>query len=84
MEQYRIVQTSDSWYMVEELTRKWVAGAWWQPGQWVEHWERSARDDWKDFIPAFGPRCRQFESEAAAQKWIDDKRKYPLVIKQPA
>lgn len=43
----------------------------WVKRRWVEEWQSQR------FIPPF-------KTIEQAQKWIDDKRKYPIVVKQPA
>lgn len=78
--QYRIVQVSDTAFVVEELRRVPRDGFWpWAKRCWVEEWNhaRLSAGPLAPFVPPF-------KSVEQAQKWIDDKRKYPIVIKQPA
>ncbi|MDB5270246.1 MAG: hypothetical protein JWP58_3286 [Hymenobacter sp.] len=80
--EYRIVQTSDYCFMVEraELVRKRLSGLfWWAKWDYVQVWHRSGK---KFFAGGCYPQA--FKTAADAQKWIDDSRKYPIVVKQPA
>jgi hypothetical protein len=80
---FRIVQISDSNFTVEEL-RMVPRDSWkpWVKRRWVEEWNR-VRFGLSAFH-SMAPLVPPFLSVEAAQKWIDDKRQYPLVVKQPA
>lgn len=76
--QYRIVQVADNLFIVEELCRIRIPRYGFfgfGKTRWVEEWNR---------VGAGGRPTPPLLSEAQAQKWIDDKRKYPIVVKQPA
>ncbi len=87
MTQYRIVQVGDRAFAVEQLwLRSIVYGIWWwAKAETVEEWLPIGRCP---CLPGSGipspPAFPSFATEAAAQKWIDDKRKYPMVVKEPA
>ena len=82
-DRYRIVQVKDDAWMVERLRKKPRFGFWpWEKTTWIDEWERSARDSFHEGVAE--PFCRCFPTIEAAQKWIDDYRKYPLVVKDPA
>jgi hypothetical protein len=70
--EYRIVQVADHTFNVQRAYHSTY-----------RHWPWSSpvpKVEWLpvDRIPF------PFKSEEHAQKWIDDKRKYPIVVKQPA
>jgi hypothetical protein len=75
MAEYRIVQVADGVFNVEKAYRDTFK-------QWP--WSKPVeRCKW--IVGAGLPdHALPFKTEAAAQKWIDDKRKYPIVIKHPA
>lgn len=78
---YRIIQTADESFAVERLVKEYRRAAgwrWWRTTP-VLVWRPSAL---KGFGGCTYPQT--FKTEAAAQKWIDDTRKYPLVVKEPA
>ena len=76
MAEYRIVQTGDNTFIVEKAHHSVEPGKWpWSAPVTVSEW-RSAFG----FPGCFFP----FKSQELAQKWIDDQRKYPLVVKHPA
>jgi hypothetical protein len=78
--QYRIVQTGDDSFRVEEM-RLVPIDSWkpWVKRQWVEEWH------WATFSGHhMAPAVPPFKTIEQAQKWVDDKRKYPIVVKQPA
>lgn len=78
---YRIVQTSDYWHRVQELHREARDSFFpWVKRRWVEKWEDTAIEVKKAGGGMLYPMSKLFATEAEAQKWIDDKRKYPLVI----
>jgi hypothetical protein len=73
--QYRIVQTGDSTFMVERMCLVTV----WGKYPWSKHTQGTK------WVPAeHPPPTRRFCSQEAAQKWINDKRTYPIVVKEPA
>lgn len=73
--EYRIVQVSDSVFNVERAYystyRYWP----WSSPVLVVRWGIGA---------GMMNHALPFKSQEAAQKWIDDKRKYPIVVKHPA
>jgi hypothetical protein len=73
-EEYRIVQTADSVFIVEKLQHYTRRGAWpWSP--------RIAFSEWEPLgIPGHP---FPFKTQEAAIKWVCDKRIYPKVVKQP-
>ncbi|MDO7885356.1 hypothetical protein [Hymenobacter cheonanensis] len=73
-EEYRIVQVSDSTFHVE-VARYSTYKYWpWSPPVSIVTWKNAG-------IPGIP---FPFKSEEHAQKWIDDQRKYPIVVKHPA
>lgn len=82
---YRIIQHSDVLFGVQEL-RMVPRDSWkpWVKRRWVEEWEDSAIYIEKSDSGMLYPCPRRFPSPDEAQKWIDDKRKYPIVVKEPA
>ena len=79
MSQYRIVQISEPFFVVEELVATHEEGYWpWSKGKIVENWERAFLTEVRFY------RTSTFLSQQAAQNWIDDRHKYPIVVKQPA
>lgn len=77
---YRIVQTSDATFEVERQRMVPHEDNFWPWGKKppVETWESLHPSTMRQVGLA------PFPTEAAAQKWIDDKRTYPIVVKQPA
>ena len=79
---YRIVQVSDVSFMVQELrmvVRTSILP--WVKQQWIEEWNDTAKYIAKSDSGMLFPVPKLFASEADAQKWVDDKRKYPIVVK---
>lgn len=70
---YRIVQVSDHCFHVE--TQRTYLKA--RPWPW------SKKEYGTEFVSAM-PIAFPFNNEAHAQKWIDDRRKYPIVVKEVA
>ena len=76
MAEYRIVQTGDNVFIVEKVHHFTEDGKWpWSRPVPVSEWRA-----------ALGfPGCPYpFKSQEAAEKWLADHRKYPIVVKHPA
>lgn len=77
---YRILQAGDNEFVVEALRMVPRERPWpWTKREWVEQWDCARLS-----AGPMAPRVPTFKSEQGAQKWIDDKRKYPIVVKEPA
>ncbi|MGI4866122.1 MAG: hypothetical protein ACRYFZ_19515 [Janthinobacterium lividum] len=70
---FRIVQISDYCFHVEK-ERSYLK---YRPWPW------SKKEYGTEFVSAM-PVPFPFKTEAHAQKWIDDQRKYPIVVKEAA
>jgi hypothetical protein len=73
---YRITQSADHTFHVEKLC------TFLKPRRWP--WSEKVYED--RFVKVLNKvnATHRFTSEAEAQKWIDDKRKYPIVVKEHA
>jgi hypothetical protein len=85
MAKYRIVQVGDTAFVVEENWENVIStgSLWWKRYTTVDRWIPIGGAPYMRGFPSPPPRP-PFGSEAAAQKWINDKRKYPIVVKDPA
>lgn len=74
--QYRIVQTAASTFIIEKLRCFTTPARWpWSASLPGHEWVPAVR------IPG---QPRPFRSQEAAQKWINDTRTYPIVVKESA
>jgi hypothetical protein len=76
MGEYRIVQTGDNTFIVEKTHHSVEPGKWpWSAPVTVSEWR-----------PALGfpGHPYPFPSLERAEKWLNDHRKYPIVVKHPA
>ena len=83
-DEYRIIQVDDERFGVEELdvvirNERSPFGK----RERVETWRPTAVYVEK-IGDGFYPLPRRWPTQAEAQKWLDDHRKYPLVVKHPA
>lgn len=85
MAKYRIVQVSTCGFVVEKAWQNVVVTGWlwWKKYETVERWLPIGKAPYMRGFPS-PPAKHPFRSQAAAQQWIDDKRKYPIVIKENA
>ncbi len=76
MAEYRIVQTSDNCFIVEK------AHHYTEPGKWP--WSKEINcSEWRPAL-GFPGHPFPFPSLEKAEKWVDNQRKYPIVVKHPA
>lgn len=76
MAEYRILQTGDNTFTVEK------ANHFTKPGKWP--WSAPVQcSEWRPAGPFRGISF-PFNSLEKAEKWINDQRKYPIVVKHPA
>lgn len=83
-DEYRIIQVADEQFGVQELdviirNERNPFGK----RERVETWQDTAVYV-KKVGNTFCPLPRRWPTQAEAQKWVDDHRKYPLVVKCPA
>lgn len=85
MGKYRIVQVSDNGFVVEESWENIVTtgSLWWKRYKTIDRWIPIGSAPYMRGFPT-PPAKPPFRSEAEAQKWISDKQKYPIIIKEPA
>jgi hypothetical protein len=73
--EYRIVQVADSIFHVERAYHYTLRYWPWSKPVAKTRWVVGA---------GLPDSALPFKSQEAAQKWIDDRRKYPIVVKYPA
>lgn len=85
MAKYRIVQVGANAFVVEESWENvFVTGSlWWKKFQVIDRWIPIGSAPYMRGFPT-PPAKPPFRSQEDAQQWIDDKRKYPIVIKENA
>lgn len=72
--EYRIVQMADHTFVVDRIEEYNYTPWPWSKPETRRHWARVG----------CGTVARPFPSQDEAQKFIDDRRKYPIVVKHPA